>query len=259
MARQPAQIPTVINKTRDLKAFLRSVQTSRFFYVALQGQKLGQHGTLASITILAPPFKDAHLIDIIALGSRAFRTNYFGGYTLKMLLEISVIRKCFWDMRNGAEALYALFNIKLLGVMDLQFLENACCRGNNTLLKTLNRAVEGGLKLEGVELQNWLATNALGKAQADKDFYTARPIAKNTVQSCLNDVKYLPILHQNYLESLSPLWLSHAMRAGAKRLDLAKWGLNEPDNSVKKMWGPWPIHKEKEFRLVGPGLATIPE
>ena len=47
----------------------------------------------------------------------------YSGKTLKSIFEDPDIPKCLGDVRNDAEALWALYHVGLAGVTDIQFLE----------------------------------------------------------------------------------------------------------------------------------------
>lgn len=74
------------------------------------------------------------LIDVLALGKEAFATASNNGKTLKSILEDPNIPKCAWDVRNDADALWALYDVGLASVIDIQLLENASRVGDKTYI-----------------------------------------------------------------------------------------------------------------------------
>ncbi|KAH7016464.1 uncharacterized protein B0I36DRAFT_355252 [Microdochium trichocladiopsis] len=63
-----------------------------------------------------------------AQGGLGFNTSGKNGVTMKDILEDPAIPKVFFDVRSGADALYAHFNIALQGVEDVQLMENVARR-----------------------------------------------------------------------------------------------------------------------------------
>jgi len=60
------------------------------------------------------------LFDVLVLGKPAFTTASNNGNTLKSILEDLDIPKCAWDVRNDADALWALYHVGLAGVTNIQ-------------------------------------------------------------------------------------------------------------------------------------------
>jgi exonuclease 3'-5' domain-containing protein 1 len=77
------------------------------------------------------------LIDVFILRKLAFTTASNNGKTLKSILEDPDVPKCAWDVRNDADALWALYHIGLAGVTDIQLLENASHTGDKTYIRGL--------------------------------------------------------------------------------------------------------------------------
>jgi len=114
---------TLISSESELKAFLSSVPPSSILYLDLEGNRLSRHGTISIITVLVYPQRVVRLIDVLTLGESAFSTISSSGKTLKTILEDPGITKCVWDVRNDADALWALYHVGLAGVVDIQLLE----------------------------------------------------------------------------------------------------------------------------------------
>ena len=129
-----ALTPTLISSVPELEAFLSSIPRSSIIYLDLEGSSLSRHGTVSLIAVLIHPQRVVRLIDVFVLGTAAFTTASNNGKTLKSILEDPDIPKCAWDVRNDADALWALYHVGLAGVIDIQLLENASRAGDKTYI-----------------------------------------------------------------------------------------------------------------------------
>jgi hypothetical protein len=136
-----ASTPTLISSVPELQAFLSSIPPSSTLFLDLEGISLSRHGTISLITILIHPQRVVRLIDVLALGKLAFTTASNDGNTLKAIFEDPDISKCLWDVRNDADALWALYHVGLAGVTDIQLLENASSTGDKTYVRGLDKSV----------------------------------------------------------------------------------------------------------------------
>lgn len=117
--------PSLISAVPELEGFLSSFPPSGTLYLDLEGNSLSRYGTISLITILIHPQKVVRIIDILALGKLAFTTVSNNGNTLKSIFEDPDVPKCAWDIRNDADALWALYQVSLVGVTDIQLLAMA--------------------------------------------------------------------------------------------------------------------------------------
>ena len=92
------------------------------------------------------------LIDVFVLEKPAFTTASDNGKTLHSILEDPDISTCAWDVRNDADALWALYHVGLAGVTDIQLLENASRVGDKTYIRGLDKSVQFDLKLGFMEM-----------------------------------------------------------------------------------------------------------
>ena len=152
----PASTPTLISSVPELEAFLSSIPPSSTIYLDLEGNCLSRHGTISLVTVLLYPQKVVRLIDVLVLGKQAFTTASTNGKTLKSILEDANIPKCVWDVRNDADALWALYQVGLAGVTDIQLLENASRAGDKTYLHGLDKSIQSSLKLGFMEVHRWI-------------------------------------------------------------------------------------------------------
>ena len=136
-----ASTPTLISSVPELEVFLSSISSSSTIYLDLEGNCLSRHGTISLITVLIYPQRVVRLVDVFVLGTQAFTTTSANGKTLKSILEDPNIPKVAWDVRNDADALWALYNVGLAGVTDIQLLENASRAGDKKYVRGLDKSV----------------------------------------------------------------------------------------------------------------------
>ena len=120
-----ASTPTLISPLPDLEAFPSSIPPSSIIYLDLEGNRPSLYGTISLITVLVHPQTVVQLIDVLSLGERAFTTVSNNGKSLNSILENAAIPACTWDVRNDADALWALYHVGLANFTDIQLLENA--------------------------------------------------------------------------------------------------------------------------------------
>ncbi len=234
-------IPALISSVPELVGFLSSIPSSSTLYLDLEGRNLSRTGTISIITILIHPQKTPHLIDILALGERAFTTissTRKQGKTFKSIFEDPGISKCFWDVRNDADALWAHYRVGFAGVVDIQLLENASRKDDKTYIRRLDKSVQYDLKLPFMELHRWLRAKRDVKALMAQDIFSARPLDAKTIQYCVNDIIYLPALHSLYSKRTEGDWLTKALNESARRVVEAHADEYEPQSESKKL-GPW--------------------
>lgn len=154
-------------------------------FVDAEGNNLCRHGTVSLLQIHIPQTGLTFIIDISVLGTVAFstttpclsydlsstwRTAPFAGLSegdgisLKSILESPGIIKCFFDVRNDADALYNLHAISMNCVVDLQVLEVATRPGRRRFLNGLAKAIRTDGSLEPGVLARWLDVKTKGKA-----------------------------------------------------------------------------------------------
>lgn len=238
-----ATAPVLISTTSDLAAFLAAIPSSGTLCVDLEGRSLSRNGTLSLLTVLVEPAAAAagglYIIDVLTLGNLAFTspaTN--GGKTLKSILEDPSITKCFWDVRNDADALFALHGVGLAGVVDIQLLENASRIGDKKHLHGLDKSVQADAGLKFVELNRWIRTKKDIKNLMQRDVFSTRPVPEKVLQYCVNDVVHLPKLRSVYTARITPEWLSKAKVEATKRVAMAHSPGYDPQ-SPDKVLGPW--------------------
>lgn len=231
-------VASLISTRAGLEAFLSSIPPSSILYLDLEGQNLCRHGTISLMTILLHPQSVVKLIDVLSLRESAFTTTSTDGKSLKSIFEDPNTTKCFWDVRNDADALWGLYNVGLTGVIDIQLLENASRSADKTYLCGLERAVRQNLGLGNAELGRFTMCKREIKHLMSFNVFDVRPMQPETVQYCANDVVYLPALHQLYLRRLGPTWLGKAKLESSRRVEQARSPGYGPSSPSKKL-GPW--------------------
>ncbi|KAF5588302.1 3' 5' exonuclease [Fusarium pseudoanthophilum] len=233
-----AKAANVISSLTDLKDFIDSIPSGATLYLDLEGKSLSRNGTLTIMTILVHPTKATRLIDVQTLGSAAFTTPGTNGKTIKAILEDPQISKCFWDVRNDADALWAHYKVRLAGVTDIQLLENASRTGGRTYVRGLDTCVEKDLGLGFMELHRWVGTKKAIKTRMADDIFSRRPLDVQTESYCINDVVHLPALQVTYTKRINSQWKKKVMDESARRVVEACSPEYEPQSEKKKL-GPW--------------------
>lgn len=173
-------------------------------FVDLEGVNLSRHGTISLLQIYAVPQKQTHLVDMHTLKERAFSQPSVNGTTLGDILESPLIPKVFFDVRNDSDALYSHFGIKLAGVQDLQLMELATRSFPKRRVNGLARCIENDAPMTAAERQSWKATKQkrvdlfAPERGGSYEVFNVRPLAKDIIQYCVEDVRLLPRLWEKY-------------------------------------------------------------
>jgi len=235
-----ASTPTLVSSVLELEAFLSSIPPSSTLCLDLEGYCLSRHGTISIITILIHPQHVVRLIDILVLGESAFTTASNNGKTLKSIFEDPNIPKYVWDVRNDADALWALYGVGLVGVTDIQLLENASRTGDKTYIRGLDKCVQFDLRLKlgFSKINRWIQTKKEVQSLMPANVFASRPMDAKTVQYCANDVIHLPDLHDLYWSRMQSDWRARAMEESARRVVEAHSRWYDPQSPAKRL-GPW--------------------
>ncbi|KAK7697546.1 hypothetical protein SLS64_013428 [Diaporthe eres] len=235
-----APSPIVISTSAELKIFLSSIRPDSTIYLAFEGKDLGRDGTLTLATMFIQPQNVTRVVDVLSLGESAFDIESDDGTSLKSILENPDIPKSVWDVRNGADALWAHFRVALAGVTDVQLLENASRPEwmDWTRLRGLSKAILHDIKLPFVEKERWLRTKHEGRSLLmSQDIFSTRPLASDTLVYCVSDVVHLPALQKFYMQRITPELLDWAREESQRRLADALSPGYEPQ-SPDKLYRP---------------------
>ena len=224
----PTTTTSPISSVTELGRFISSIPPSSTLYLDLEGYKLGRSGNIAIITV---PF--IHKWWLGSSTSRhsnntAFISEAHNGKSLKSILEDRETPKCLWDVRNDADALWALYQVRLAGVTDVQLLENASRAGDKTYVHGLDKCIQSDLKLGFMALNRWIRTKQEIRTSMPTGIFNTRPLDSKTVQYCINDVVYLPDLYASYMKRIESDWLAKAMDESERRVVEALSAGSEP-------------------------------
>ncbi|EMC97242.1 hypothetical protein BAUCODRAFT_47352, partial [Baudoinia panamericana UAMH 10762] len=181
-------------------------------YVDLEGNNLSRNGTLSLVTILLVPEKEVYLVDVTTLEHDAFTTAGTNGRTLKSVLESTNIVKVFFDIRNDSDALFGLYGIRVAGIEDLQLMELASRSFSKRNVNGLARCIERDGSIELSKRNEWQIIKDQGKRLFDPDrggsyaVFDQRPLSKEILQYCTQDVKFMPHLREVYRRRLCDAW-----------------------------------------------------
>ncbi|CAJ2501844.1 Uu.00g046970.m01.CDS01 [Anthostomella pinea] len=235
----PSPSPTLISSFSDLRVFLSSIQPSSTIYLDLEGQNLSRNGTLLLLIVLVYPAQVTKIIDVQELGMLTFYTcGWTNRKTLKDILEDPDISKCLWDVRNDADILYAHYNVRLGGVTDVQLLDNASRADDKTYLRGFDLCVEKDLKLPFMDRHRFAKTKREVRALMPNNILAPRPLDDQTMQYCVNDVKYLPLLQDVYVKRIDKQRMKKAMDESAQRVVDSCGAAYDPQSEKKKL-RPW--------------------
>ena len=174
------------------------------------------------------------IIDVLVLGKQAFTTASNNGATLKSILENIDIPKCIWDVRNDADALWALYQVGLAGVTDIQLLENASRAGDKIYVYGLDKSIQSSLKLGFMEMHRWIRTKKNIKSSMPADVFANRPLnaeTTNTASTTLFIYRSCMLFTWRALQMIDSTRQGRRARAALLRLILQNTGLNRPRRS----------------------------
>lgn len=213
-------------------------------YLDLEGINLSRNGSISIMQIFVLPTKHTFLLDVWALGEKAFNTSTPSGTNLRSILESEDIPKVFFDVRNDADALFAHFGISLQDVWDIQLMEVAARRFSKQYLAGLGKCIERDAQLTDAAIEIWKATKEKGlslfapERGGSYEIFNTRPLPEDIVQYCAQDVVHLPLLWKTYKKSLSSMWLVTVEFETEARLNMAKDASYDPDGKNKAL-SPW--------------------
>lgn len=223
-------------------------------FLDLEGTNLARNGTIAILQIhiaSAGPTGEykggnTYLLDIHTLGALAFSTPGLtdSGRNLKGILEDATIPKVFFDVRNDSDALYALYQINLSGIHDLQLMELASRSFSRRCVNGLTKCIERDLSMSFTERQTCMAVKEKGlklfapERGGSYAVFEARPMAEELVRYCVQDVRYLPRLWAIYETRLASAWRGKVAIATMDRIVLSQSvGFNGKGRHMAL--GPW--------------------
>ncbi|KAL9607224.1 MAG: hypothetical protein Q9167_007842 [Letrouitia subvulpina] len=212
-------------------------------YLDVEGIALSRYGSISIIQIFLLPTNHVYLIDVFVLQQAAFDTASRSGTTLRAILESALIPKVFFDVRNDADALYALFNIKLQDVHDIQLLEVATRSWPRDRLLGLQGCIVNDGQLSAEAQKRWKATKERGQALftnqgGSYEAFNIRPIPDNIINYCSGDVVHLPGLWKMYSQKIGTSWLKRVQEETRRRVAMSQDESYNPLGKDKTL-SPW--------------------
>lgn len=221
-------------------------------YVDLEGVNFSPNGTISIMQIHVLQHFRTYLVDIHTLGDKAFSQSTSTGQTLRKILEYPSKPKVFFDVRNDADALFYHYRVELAGVQDLQLMELATRRASRKRVKGLASCIAKDITtIDPEEVQAWRAAKEKGLMLFAPDrggsymIFNERPLSKDIIQYCVQDVELLPSLWIEYRRKLTPNW---KIRVEAESMNRVRRSISpsyQPHGKTKAMaptgWAyiPW--------------------
>jgi exonuclease 3'-5' domain-containing protein 1 len=194
-------------------------------YVDLEGVNLSRQGTISILQLYVLPKDYTYLVDVHRLQDAAFSTpGKHSGMCLRAILEAEIIPKVFFDVRNDSDALFHHFQISLSGVHDIQLMEVAARKFNRRCVNGLQRCIEKDAVMTASERYAWNVAKEKGKKLfapergGRYEIFNDRPLAKEIIQYCVQDVQFLPQLWSHYKNGLSAGWERKVREETGKRV-----------------------------------------
>ena len=213
-------------------------------FIDLEGIKLGREGSISIISIYIAPKKIVYLVDIYTLGSSAFSTTHAKMNSLKTLLQSSVTPKVIFDVRNDSDALYSLHQISVDGIEDLQLMELGCRGGSKDRVMSLAKCIEHHCPIHAEAKKEWQETKYSATQLFDPEkggryeIFNERPLNREIIRYCTQDVTLLPELYNVYKSKLSMFWLEEVRKATKDRIKLSQ-SPGYDGQAKDKVRGPW--------------------
>jgi len=253
--------PNAVSSLIDTLSTVEAESASIF--LDLEGLNLSRHGSISLVQIWVPTLEQAFLLDVHILGTEAFNTINREGKTIKSIFESDSIRKYLFDVRNDADALFALFDIRLAGVTDVQLLELATRRGPKHVLCGLAACIEKECIMPSPALLKWQSTKTEVVKMFDPrhggsyDVFNARPLLQILIDYCVGDVEFLPVLSAIYEERLNSHWSEKVRVETAERLEQSRSPKYKP-RGKHKMFGPRSWRFPPKSRAGQAAIVTVP-
>ena len=199
MARKNSYDYRLVDDEATLKETLSELkgklERNTLLAVDCEGVSLSRKGELTIITVATED--KAYIFDVLKLRQTVFSSG------LGEILEDKSREKLLFDCRQDSDALWHQFNVKLMGVLDLQLLEiiyrreNATDSGQcSTKNKRRSQRTDEVEKIYGfahclelyVQDEDLIKMKEKGKkAMHDKEVWKKRPLSDELIQYCIVD------------------------------------------------------------------------
>lgn len=197
-------------------------------YVDLEGVQLSRQGTISILQVFALPLNRTFLVDIHTLKEKAFSSAGTKGQTLRRILESDTIPKAFFDVRNDSDALYSHFNIELSCIHDIQLMELATRTFSRRRVNGLTKCIERDAPMTIEERTAWSVAKEKGvrlfapERGGTYEVFNTRPLPKEIMDYCVQDVQFLPKLWSHYSPKLTRKWSQKLVQATRDRVALSQ-------------------------------------
>ncbi|KFY12513.1 hypothetical protein V492_03829 [Pseudogymnoascus sp. VKM F-4246] len=204
---------TVIDSEKSLVTLIDSIASLAVdppsLYINLEGISLSRHGSISILSVHVAPTKETYLIDIHTLNGAAFSTTTNDGTSLKTILETSTIPKVIFDIRNGSDALFALFEVSVDGIIDVQLMEmETHWYLSHKVAPSLVSCINTSSSISSEEKAEWHETKQDGYrflapwCDGQFEVLNERPIKPEIARCCGLDVELLVRLYGDYNSEL---------------------------------------------------------
>ncbi|KAL3264391.1 hypothetical protein ABHI18_000799 [Aspergillus niger] len=203
-------IDTLEGISEVIEALMNSPVTPPSIYIDLEGMNLGREGPISIVQIFLYPQHHVYLVDVHTLGATAFDHAATTGKTLRSIFGSDGIPEVFFDVRNDSAAMFHQYQVELAGIYDLQVMEVVTRARPGNYLAGLAKCISRDAPMTPSEKASWRATKERGKTLFSPQHggsykvFNARPLSREVVEYCVQDVQFLPRLWQTYSRALNP-------------------------------------------------------
>ena len=248
----------VIDTIDALETCLMDLAGSMTLYISARGHNLSRHGTLDLLTIVPCQRQVVYVLAVHKLGKDAFDHTTIAqdgsAVSLRHMLDSEKWKKRFWDLRCVANALFWLYDVNLVNVLDLQVLEAATRPPFESHIPSrrsyeLDAAVRFHAQLVRIE-RDWYQIARTRSAELISSYcngdsssiWRQSPIMSDLLLDCALDVRYLLCLETLYTSRLHGKLEPYEIIAKASRFRVWEaqqdnWQLGP--NSNQREIGPW--------------------
>ncbi|KAG7005121.1 hypothetical protein G7Y79_00021g049880 [Physcia stellaris] len=204
------------------------------------------------------PWSTIYLIDIFTLSTKAFDTPSPGAQTFRTILESPSVPKAFFGCRADLEALYARFQIKVSGVIDIQLLEVAQRDGEKRdkydRLLSLVDCINKDCDLAPKQKEELKQIKEGGKSLyspvhgGSYEVFNERPMRREIIEYCAQDVTFLPGMWLRYSKKITPEWAAK-VEVETEKLVRQSQDRDFVFNEEAKKMSPWALTEEERVKF----------